>query len=285
MKPAAFVYHRPETLEEAVRILAEVAPGDGRVIAGGQSLMPIIAFRMARPPDLVDINHVAGLDRLAVEGNRLVIGALVRHMAFCEGAVPGATGVLLARLMRHIAHAPIRTRGTFCGSLAHSDPSSEWCLAAAALDAVLVARSMRGVREMAAGDYFQGVMSTDLQPDEILVEARLPLLPDDTRIGFVEFSRRAGDFALAAVLVTYRVVEGKIAEPRFAIGGAEACPRRLAAVEDRLTGAVPDAATWSDAAAQAAALIDPLEDAATTGAYRRDLVRALTLRAFEQTGA
>ncbi len=285
MKPAAFVYHRPETIEEAVRILAEVAPGDGRVIAGGQSLVPIMAFRMARPPDLIDINRIAGLDRLAIEGDRLVIGARVRHMALREGAVPGATGVLLARLMHHIAHAPIRTRGTFCGSLAHSDPSSEWCLAAAALDAVLVAQSMRGMREIAASDFFQGVMTTDLQPDEILVEARLPLLPDDTRIGFVEFSRRAGDFALAAVLVTYRIVDGKIAEPRFAIGGAEAFPRRLAAVEARLTGAAPDATTWSDAAEQAAALIEPLEDAATTGAYRRDLVRALSLRAFEQTSA
>jgi carbon-monoxide dehydrogenase medium subunit len=285
LKPAAFVHHRPRTIEDAVRILAEVAPDDGRVIAGGQSLVPIMAYRMARPPHLVDINQVAGLDRLAVEGETLSIGACVRHSAFTEGAVPGATGAVLARLMRHIAHRPIRTRGTFCGSLAHSDPSSEWCLAAAALDAVLVAKSASGAREIAAHDYFQGVMTTDLQPDEILVEARLLMLADDTKIGFLEFSRRAGDFALAAVLTTFRVVDGKIAEPRFAIGGAEAFPRRLSEIEAMLAGAAPGADTWRKAADAAAALIEPLEDAATSGDYRRDLVRALSLRALEQAMA
>ena len=285
MKPAAFVHHRPKTIEDAVRILAEVAPDDGRVIAGGQSLVPIMAYRMARPPHLVDINHVAGLDRLAVEGETLSIGACVRHNAFGEGAAAGATGALLARLMRHIAHKPIRTRGTFCGSLAHSDPSSEWCLAAAALDAVLVLQSARGAREIAARDYFQGVMTTALQPDEILVEARLPMLPDDTKTGFLEFSRRAGDFALAAVLTTFRVVDGKIAEPRFAVGGAEAFPRRLPEIEAMLAGAAPDAATWRMVADAAATLIEPLEDAATSGDYRRDLVRALSLRALEQAMA
>lgn len=282
MKPAAFVHHRPKTIEDAVRILAEVAPQDGRVIAGGQSLVPIMAYRMARPPHLVDINSVAGLDRLAVEGDALRIGACVRHSAFREGAAPGPTGALLARLMRNIAHAPIRTRGTFCGSLAHSDPSSEWCLVAAALDAVLVAARVGGAREIAARDYFQGVMTTDLQPDEILVEARLPLLPDDAKTGFVEFSRRAGDFALASVLVAFRLVGGAMAEPRFAVGGAEACPRRLPEIEAMLAGAAPDAHVLHMAAERAAALIEPLEDAATSGDYRRDLVRALSLRAFEQ---
>jgi carbon-monoxide dehydrogenase medium subunit len=284
LKPAAFVHHRPKTIEDAVRILAEVAPDDGRVIAGGQSLVPIMAYRMARPPHLVDINHVAGLDRLAVESGTLSIGACVRHSAFTEAAVPGATGALLARLMRHIAK-PIRTRGTFCGSLAHSDPSSEWCLAAAALDAVLVLKSAGGAREIAARDYFQGVMTTALQPDEILIEARLPMLADDTQIGFLEFSRRAGDFALASVLTTFRIVDGMIAEPRFAIGGAEAFPRRLAEIEDMLAGAAPGADTWSNVADAAATIIDPLEDAATSGEYRRDLVRALTLRALEQAMA
>jgi carbon-monoxide dehydrogenase medium subunit len=285
LKPAAFVHHRPKTIEDAVRILAEVAPDDGRVIAGGQSLVPIMAYRMARPPHLVDINHVAGLERLAVESGTLSIGACVRHSAFGEGAVPGATGALLARLMRHIAHKPIRTRGTFCGSLAHSDPSSEWCLAAAALDAVLVLKSAGGAREIAARDYFQGVMTTALQSDEILVEARLPMLADDTKIGFVEFSRRAGDFALAAVLTTFRIANGKIAEPRFAIGGAEAFPRRLPEIEAMLAGAAPDAQTWSKVGDAAATLIEPLEDATTAGDYRRDLVRALSLRALEQAMA
>jgi len=285
VKPAAFVHHRPKTIEEAVRLLADVAPDDGRVIAGGQSLVPIMAFRMARPPHLIDINHVEGLDRMHVEGDTLRIGACVRHKTFANGAVPGVTGALLAHLMRHIAHAPIRTRGTFCGSLAHADPASEWCLASAALDATLVLRSASGTREIAARDYFQGVMTTALQPDEILVEARLPMLPDGTRFGFIEFSRRAGDFAIASVLATFRIVDGKIAEPRFAVGGAEAFPRRLADVETLLDGAAPDDAAWTAAAQHASLTIDPLEDAATSGDYRRDLVRGLSLRAFQQAMA
>ena len=285
MKPAAFVHHRPKTIDEAVRILGEVAPEDGRVIAGGQSLVPIMAYRMAKPPHLVDISEVEGLKDLVVEGFVLRIGACVRHQAFAQGAAPGVTGALLAQVMRHIAHRPIRTRGTFCGSLAHSDPASEWCLTAAALDATLVAQSARGRREIAACDYFQAVMTTDLQPDEILVEARLPLLPEDAKFGFIEFSRRAGDFAIAAVLTTFRLVDGKIAEPRFAIGGAEPFPRRMTEVEALLQGAAPNGETWRAAAARAAEILEPLEDVATSGDYRRDLVRTLSLRAFEQAAS
>lgn len=285
MKPAPFVHHKPKTIEDAVRILAEVAPLDGRVIAGGQSLAPIMAYRMARPPHLVDINHVEGLDRLAIENGVLSIGARVRHNDLREGAVDGRTGALLAFVMRHIAHWPIRTRGSFCGSLAHADPASEWCLVAAALDATLVARSARGAREIAARDYFEGVMTTALQADEILVEARLPLLPPETKFGFVEFSRRAGDFALAAILTTFRLEAGRIADPRFAVGGAEAFPRRLTEVEAALAGASPSPEIWRLAAERAAQIIEPLEDAATSGDYRRDLVRALAPRAFEQAMA
>ena len=161
--------------------------------------------------------------------------------------------------------------GTFCGSLAHADPASEWCLAAAALDATLVLRSASATRDVAARDYFQGVMTTALQPDEILVEARCPCSPDGTRFGFIEFSRRAGDFAIASVLATFRIVDRKIAQPRFAVGGAEAFPRRLAEVETLLDGAAPDDAAWTAAAQRASDIIEPLEDAATSGDYRRDL--------------
>jgi carbon-monoxide dehydrogenase medium subunit len=243
-----------------------------------------MAFRVARPPHLVDINGVAGLDRLVVEDGVLRIGAMVRHEAF-RAAAPGPTGALLAHVMRHIAHAPIRTRGTFCGSLAHADPASEWCLVAAALDATLIARSAAGERAAPASAWFEGVMTTALQPDEILVEARLPLLPDDARFGFLEFSRRAGDFAIAAVLTTFRIEAGRISAPRFAVGGAEAFPRRLAAAEAILDGAAPGPDLWSAAAEAAAAALDPLEDAATSGDYRRDLVRALARRALEQACA
>ena len=126
MKPAPFQYHAPTTIDEAVRILAEVAGEDGRVLAGGQSLVPIMAFRLAKPAHLVDINEVAGLDRLAVDGNRLVIGARVRHAAFHKPSFGGPLAGLLAEVVRHIAHYPIRMRGTFCGSLAHADQASEW---------------------------------------------------------------------------------------------------------------------------------------------------------------
>ena len=188
-------------------MLAEYAPDDGRVLAGGQSLVPTMAFRLARPHHLIDINGIASLDRIAVENDRLVIGAGVRHQAFRRPVVAGPLGELLSAVMHHIAHYPIRTRGTFCGSVAHADPASEWCLVAATLGAEMVARSTRGVRVIAAADYFQGIMTTALEPDELLAEVRLPLLPATMRWGFYEFNRRAGDFALGMALVAYDVVE------------------------------------------------------------------------------
>jgi carbon-monoxide dehydrogenase medium subunit len=135
VKPAPFTYHRPETLEEAVRLLAEFAPQDGRVLAGGQSLVPMMNLRLARPAFLIDINAVAGLDRLAVEDGLLRIGARVRHAAFDRPLQPGPLTAMLADVARHIGHYPIRIRGTFCGSLANADPAAEWCLVAATLDA------------------------------------------------------------------------------------------------------------------------------------------------------
>ena len=283
MKPAAFVRHVPKTVEEALAILAEVAPQDGRVLAGGQSLVPIMAFRMARPAHLVDINEVAGLDRLAVDGGKLVIGARVRHAAFHKPVIDGPLGKLLAYAVRHIAHYPIRMRGTFCGSLAHADPASEWCLVAATLGAEIVARSKRGTRTIAAADFFQGIMSTALAENELLTEARLPLLAADAKFGFYEFNRRAGDFAMAAALATYRLVDGKIAEPRIGVGGAEAQPRRIAQAEATLAGQAPGDAAFRAAAEAAAKAIDPLEDIQTSGEYRRDLVRAVVRRALEHS--
>src|SRR2546430_739618 len=135
MKPARFRYHAPKTIEEALDTLAEVAPEDGRVLAGGQSLVPIMAFRLARPSHLVDINGVDGLHAITVKDSKLSIGACVRHAAFYRPVVEGPLGKLLATVVRHIAHHPIRTRGTFCGSIAHADPASEWCMLAATLDA------------------------------------------------------------------------------------------------------------------------------------------------------
>ena len=283
MKPAPFVRHVPKTLDEALRILAEVAPKDGRVLAGGQSLVPIMAFRLARPAHLVDINEVADLDKITSDGETLSVRACVRHAAFHKSVVENPLGRLLSVVARHVAHFPIRVRGTFCGSLAHADPASEWCLVAATLDATLVARSTRGERLIAARDFFAGIMSTALVEDELLAEARLPLLPNDAKFGFNEFSRRAGDFAMAASLVTYRLQTGKIVDARVGVGGAEPRPRRIAEAEASLDGKVPGDSSFRAAAEAAATAIDPLEDHQTNAEYRRDLVRAVVRRALEQS--
>jgi carbon-monoxide dehydrogenase medium subunit len=283
MKPAPFIRHVPKTLDEALRILADVAPHDGRVLAGGQSLVPIMAFRLAKPAHLVDINEVAGLDKISSDGKALSIGARVRHAAFHKSVVDNPLGQLLSVVARNIAHYPIRMRGTFCGSLAHADPASEWCLTAATLDATLIARSTRGERRIAAKDFFEGIMSTALTEDELLAEVRLPLLSDDAKFGFNEYSRRAGDFAMSAALVTYRVQGGKIADAHVGVGGAEASPRRIAEAEVALNGQLPDDKTFRTAAEAAAMAIEPLEDHQTNAEYRRDLVRAVVRRALEQS--
>ena len=283
MKPAPFVRHAPKTLDEALKILAQVAPQDGRVLAGGQSLVPIMAFRLAKPAHLVDINDVAGLEKITSDGETLTIGARVRHAAFHKSVVDNPLGALLNFVAHHIAHFPIRLRGTFCGSLAHADPASEWCLAVATLSATIVARSVRGERLIPVGDFFEGIMATALAEDELLTEVRLPLLTRETKFGFNEFNRRAGDFAMAASLVTYRLSGGKIADVRVGLGGAEASPRRIAEAEATLAGQPPGDKIFRAVADAAAKAIDPLEDHQTDAAYRRDLVRAVVRRALEHS--
>ncbi len=283
MKPAPFTRHVPRTLDEALKILAQVAPQDGRVLAGGQSLVPIMAFRLAKPAHLVDINEVAELDKLVSDGKMLSIGACVRHAAFHKPVVDNPLGKLLTAVVRHIAHYPIRVRGTLCGSLAHADPASEWCLSAVTLDATMVAKSTRGERLIAAKDFFEGIMSTSLGEDELLAEVRIPLLAPDAKFGFNEFNRRAGDFAMAASLVTYRLQGGRISDARVGVGGAEARPRRIAEAEAALDGQAPGDKTFRAAAEAAAKAVDPLEDHQTTGDYRRDLVRAVVRRALEHS--
>ena len=281
MKPASFVRHVPKTIGEALSILAEVASKDGRVLAGGQSLVPIMAFRMARPAHLVDINEIAELDKLAVENGKLIVGARVRHAAFHHPKLDGPLGRLLAKVVQSIAHYPIRMRGTMCGSLAHADPASEWCLTAATLDAEIVARRKDGERVIPAQEFFQGIMTTALAEDELLAEVRYPLLPQDAKFGFYEVCRRAGDFAMVAALATYRLDGKVIAGVRVGVGGAEARPRRIAEAEAALNGSIPGDAAFAAAAEAAAGAIDPLEDAQTTAEYRRDLVRAVVQRALQ----
>lgn len=286
MKPAPFAYHAPKTVDEAVALLAKLAPDDGRVLAGGQSLVPIMAFRMARPAHLVDINGVQGLDRVRKEVDALVVPACVRHAAFETAVEAGPLGKLLATVVRSIAHPPIRTRGTFCGSLAHADPSSEWCLVAATLGATMTAQSVRGTRAIPAQDFFAGIMTTALQPDELLVEARLPLLKDGTKFGFYEMSRRAGDFAMGMALAVYRVEGGKIVEPRVGLGGIEPQPRRIPEAEAALAGKAPGPDVFRAAGdAAGAAAKDILEDERTSAEYRRELAATVVRRALERAAS
>jgi carbon-monoxide dehydrogenase medium subunit len=159
VKPSPFVYHAPQLVTEAIELLDRFGD-DGRILAGGQSLVPMMAFRIANPTNLIDINRISALDHLGTSGDELAVGALTRHAAFHLPVVAGPLGVLLASVVRQIAHVPIRTRGTFCGSLAHADPASEWCMVAATLGATIVAAGKAGRRDIPAAEFFQGIMTT-----------------------------------------------------------------------------------------------------------------------------
>ena len=284
MKPAAFRYFAPRTVEEALDLLAEHGD-DGKVLAGGQSLVPAMNFRLARPATLIDINRIAALDYLREENGALCIGALARHISFEKPVAGGALGPFLPRVARHIAHLPIRVRGTFAGSVAHADPASEWCCLAAALDAELVIAGRRGNRSLRPAAYFTGALTTALEPDELLTEIRLPLLGDEWRTGFAEFSRRAGDYALAMCAALLRIEEGRIVEARVGLGGAADRPSRIAVAEQLLVGSDGGDEARRAAGDAAASAIEPLEDVQANAEYRRDLVRAMINRAVAQACA
>jgi len=281
MKPVAFQYFAPRTLDEALALLAEHGE-EGKVLAGGQSLVPAMNFRLARPTSLIDINRIAALDYLHERDGALCIGALARHAQFETPVIGGALGALLPRVARHIAHLPIRVRGTFAGSLAHADPASEWCLLAMTLDADLVAATLRGTRTLGPDEFFLGALTTALAADELLTEIRLPLLDAGWRTGFAEFSRRVGDYALAMCAVCLRIEDGRIAEARVGVGGATDRPQRIAAAEQALVGSAGGSDIRREAGRLASEAIDPFEDVQASAGYRRDLVRAMVERAVAQ---
>jgi carbon-monoxide dehydrogenase medium subunit len=285
MKPAAFRLHRSSSVEEAVALLAAVAESGGLILAGGQSLVPMMALRVVYPPDLVDINAIPGLDRVCAEDGHLVIGATARHAFFHRPAIANRLGDLLANVSRHIGHYPIRLRGTFCGSLAHADPASEWCLVTATLDGEIVLARKGRRRTMPAAGYLLGAMTTAREPEEMLVEARIPLLAEGATFGFYEFNRRAGDFALGMCLTAFAVVDGVMAGVRVGLGGIENTPRRLSAVEALLEGRPPSPAVFREAAAAAADGLDPMEDPASSADYRRSLTPVVIRRALQIASA
>ena len=258
----AFRYHAPKTVDEAVRRWPKSRPMTAACWPAGRAWCR--SWRSAWRGRPISSTSTASRRsrRLAVDGDQLAIGACVRHAAFHRPVVDGPLGALLREVVRHIAHYPIRTRGTFCGSVAHADPASEWCLVAATLDAEMVARSARGTRRIPAADFFHGIMTTALAEDELLIEVRLPILPADTRFGFYEFNRRAGDFALGHGAGDLPRRQRRDRRSARRVGGAEPQPRRIAEAQKRaLARAAPDAErVFEAAAAAAAAAVDPIED-------------------------
>lgn len=282
MKPVKFEYRAPSELDEALDHLADVGD-EGKILAGGQSLVPSMNFRLARPSILIDINRIPDLAYVEPSLETVRIGALTRHSSFESPVVAGPLGELLSKAARHVGHLPIRVRGTFGGSIAHADPAAEWCMVAALLDATMQATSKRGVRQIASSDFFETVFSTSLAPDELLTEVRLPNLQQSSRVGFVEFSRRAGDFAIVAVGAVLDMADGRITGARVALAGVGGTPLRSHGAEAVLIGSNPSTNLFRDAAETAAREVQPLADIHGDAEYRRDLVRALTRRALEQT--
>jgi aerobic carbon-monoxide dehydrogenase medium subunit len=282
--PAAFDYFRPASVGEALALLAEHQDAC-KILAGGQSLVPAMNFRLARPDILIDINDLHELDYIRLSEDKLHIGALSRHAAFHRPVVAGPLGVLMAKVVRHIAHYPIRQRGTFAGSLAHADPASEWCLLATTLAAEMVAKSMRGERVIAGSDFFRGTFTTALAVDELLVEIRLTSLTQNWRTGFYEFSRRAGDFALGMALAALKIENGTIRAARLGVGGVADRAIRLHALEQQLVGRSPTPAIIDSIAREARASVDPPGDIHASPEYRRDLIAAAVKRALTEASS
>jgi carbon-monoxide dehydrogenase medium subunit len=280
MKPAPFEYFAPAYIEEALELLGR--GGDVKLLAGGQSLVPAMNFRLATPEAIVDLNGIVDRDGVTIEEEELVVGMLARHRALETSSVPGAVGKLLADTARLVGHLPIRVRGTFAGSLAHADPAAEWPMLALALDASIVARSPAGSRVIAATDFFEGPFTTALREDEVITEVRLPLL-QDAGTAVLEQSRTAGDFATVAVIAVVIIRDGMVSDARVAAAGVEGKPRRFADVESLLLGSRPDSDVFAHAGHIASEQVDPISDATASADYRRHLVGVLVRRALEQT--
>jgi carbon-monoxide dehydrogenase medium subunit len=279
MKPAAFDYIAADSIAMAVAALAQ-AGDDGKIIAGGQSLVPMLNFRMLRPSILVDINRIAGLDVIA-EGNEAIhVGALTRHYQLETSPLIARHLPVLSCAMTHVAHLAIRNRGTIGGSLAHADPAAELPMMALLLDAELRIASVAGERTIAARDFFLGALTVDLAVGEIVTEVVLPKLPPRTGWGFEEVARRHGDFALAAVAATLTVSGGAIEQARIALTGIGPTALRATAAEGLLIGQALEPDLSQRAIDAVRAKIEPETDLHASSDYRRHLAGVLTGRAL-----
>jgi aerobic carbon-monoxide dehydrogenase medium subunit len=276
MKPARFSYEKPRTLDEALASLAARRDG-AKIIAGGQSLAPMLNMRLAQPGHLIDINGLAGLDEIRMEDQRLVVGALVRHANLARNDHARRVCPLLAHAAATIGHYAIRERGTIGGSLAHADPAAQLPLVAIALDAEMELVSTRRRRTVAARDFFLSIFTTAIEPDELLVAAQFPKAHPHEAWGFRLLARRAGDFAIVATAVVVSLnPDRRVARLSLAAGGIGPVPVRLDAAGQGAIGVSIDERNWMPALADAAAAAPDIEDAESIPAvYRRDLVRAL----------
>jgi aerobic carbon-monoxide dehydrogenase medium subunit len=281
VKPVDFDLHRPGTLDAALALLADYGD-DARVLAGGQSLVPLLNFRLARPGHVVDIGRVPGLGDLHETRDGLVVGAMVRQSGAERAPAVAARCPLLAAALPWIAHPPIRARGTICGSLAHADPAAELPAVAVALDAAFVAASTAGRREIAAADFFQAHLTTALRADELLAAVRFPAAAPGTGAAFCEASRRRGDFAMAGVAAQVTLADGVIADARICVSGVAGVPVRCAGSERALLGSAADPEALRAAAGAALDILEPAGDLHASADYRRHLAGVLLRRALAQ---
>jgi carbon-monoxide dehydrogenase medium subunit len=281
VKPATFDYHRVDRVEDALERLAELGE-DAKVLAGGQSLVPMLNFRLVRPPALVDITRIPDLRYVVRDGDALRIGALTVHREIEALRDPDIVAgyELLPRAARWVGHYPIRTRGTFGGSVAHADPSAEWCMLAVLLDATVVVAGPDGEREVPAADFFLGFFTSALEPGELLVEVRFPR--PRPRAALQEFARRHGDFAVVAAAVAVDVDGDRIRDPHIVIGGVDEVPLRVRAAEEALDGAAPGGEAFAAAGRAAADAVEPSADVHGSAEYRKELTDVLVRRALAE---
>ena len=284
MKLPPFDYACPTTLPEAIELLA--SHDDAKAIAGGQSLVPMLAFRLAQPSLLVDLGKLADLRGIRISDAGVTLGAMVRWRDIEDDERLETAHPLLKAAISHVAHYQIRNRGTVGGSIAHADPAAEMPGIAMTCDAEIAVVGKSGAHVIQAADFFQGALTTALTTDEIIVEIRLPAWPAGRRWGFQEFARRRGDFAMAAAAVFYDQDErGKARNAHVGVIGVGDRPLRLTAVEDVLNGESIDEATIAKADAATSAAVEPQDDIHASAAYRRSLVGTMVERALKSAAA
>ena len=281
MKPVDFDLHQPETVDAALTLLARHGD-DAKVLAGGQSLVPLLNFRLARPDHVIDIGRLAALGELRRTPAGFVVGAMVCQSRAAGSAEVAAHCPLLAAALPHIAHPPIRARGTICGSLAHADPAAELPAVAVALDVTFVAVSTRGRRELPAHGFFQTYLTTALRADELLSEVCFPAVPPGTGAAFYEVSRRRGDFAMAGAAAQVTLEDGAIADARICLSGVAGVPFRCTGSEQALLGSRAGAGPLRLAADAALDVLDPPGDLHATASYRKHVAGVLLRRAVAE---